>query len=655
MNHAAQISFLVSLYAVFFNSAGRFKEMKTEIQSALASRSALQAWRESGSDEDYMGILKQVSNGKNVELKPLGKALKELVTDKPDLLNPAVVKLVLRFSLYFRAGTESAAKKIQSASSSTVFPEWIRSAFVSKTFDQKEVVSELEKIVKKAGGRGSSLTREEADKLKATDPELFKQYMQKRKEFQLSWKNAASNFIRKSGQATVPMAELLKFLNSNGLKHNIIPGFTGRVSADLEWYDEKGERIAGVPSNSVYTSVQMNPSPQPGKFVFTAVPPEGSDSKPKYFFRAADLRQRREQKFQMVADVAPVISHARKVWLAGIKNFDPSDPKTVAALAIELAYQFACRIGTPGNATKGSATYGLSTALVKHIRFGPNNFTLTYPGKDGIKASHKYVANDSISRLVFGLVKDLVEGKKPEDPIFSVQTRNGFVPLRVPVVTQVFRKVVGHPKITIHKIRTLRATVLFSELMEDFISKNKGKEVPPATVVSQWKEMATQVGKELNHVRTSADGEQKVTHATALAAYIDVSAQQKLFDAFNVPYPPSLLKALGKHRLESSLLILAADEDELDPEESDPLMESDPDSSGSPGEDSLTDTDEDAGEASLESGEGESKEEAEGDSSPKKDPRSELDKERGEAERSAPEDAVLLTDILLDPGVAEEK
>lgn len=673
MNLEQQIEFVCSLYAVFLNSAGRYKEFKSEIQSALLDRKVMAVWRKSGSEEDYAGILKQASTGKNVELKPLGKTLKMLIAEQPDMFSPAVTKLVQRFSLYFRAGTEGAAKGVQAASSSVVFPTWVRSAFEAKSIDQGNVTNELAAFVKKHGGKGSALDREAADELKASDPEEFRVYTRLRREFQQAWKNAASNFVRKSGEETVPMKDLLKYLNDNGMKHGILPGFTGRVNADLEWYDNDNNRIAGVPSTNVFTKVQMNPDPKPGKYVFTAVPPEGSGSKPKYFFRAKDLRERRDAKFAMVAEVAPIIEHARKVWLSGIRNFRPEDVNTVAAVCIELAYQFASRIGTPGNSTKGQSTYGLSTILVKHIRFSNTGFVITYPGKDGIKASHKYVANDATSRMILGIMKDLVDGKQPTDPVFTVSTRNGFVPLRVPVVTRVFRKVVGHPDITIHKIRTLKGTVLFNDLVDQYISKNRGKTPSPENVVSQWKTMGEAVGKELNHVRTSADGEQKVTHATALAAYIDVSAQQRLFDAFNIPYPASLLKALGKHRLESALMVLAAegeDDEGLDesgeeaPEEEDPEASEEPlepDDSVDTGE-PLTDESADDGaaeDAPEDEPEEEPTEEEKPKDEPKKEPKeeelSDAEKERIAAEESSEDDSKLLTTILENPEEAEDR
>lgn len=683
----SQRKFLFALYAVYLNSAGKYKAMPKEIAEAVKSPESLSVWEKAETDEDVEGILKMVAAGKNVELKPLGVAMKNLLMSQ-DLFGPAFYDLISKFARYFRTGSESAAKAIQARSTSSIFPDWIRTAFKAKEIDQGGVQSEMEKFVKSVIGKSApGLTAPQAQKLREKDVEKYRQYLKLRKEFQLAWKNTAANYVRENGNPLVKMEDLEAHLDSLGLTYSIPKGFTGQVNADLEWYDNDGNRIAGVPSAHMYPTVVMNTNRKPGGYIFTAMPAVSS-AKPKYFYLAKELLERRNKKFQAVKDVVPVIDHARKVWLSGIRHFDLEDDKTVAAVAIELSYQFASRIGTEGNETKGQSTYGLATCLMKHLKFqGTNGFTLTYPGKDNIKTSHRFVAKTAEDRMVLDAVKQLADGKEPTEPIFTVGTGEDRKPLRPAVVNMVFRKLIGTKALSIHKIRTLRGTVTFSKQLEDFLRANKGKELTERQAMQQLRLMATEVGKQLNHVRTAADGEEKVTPDTALKNYIDPSVQARLFDAFALPYPKYLLKAMGKHRLESSVITAEGEdpsveelEDELgddafetpsedDAVESEPMdpveseetpteepVEPEPSEEESPA-DVIEPEPEEAPEEKPKKDKKDKEEEPEEEEEPKKeeeeDPAETMDEARKAAEETAEEDSALLRSILLEPANAD--
>lgn len=682
-----QIAFLESLYAIYFNSAGEFAAKKANIQNAVTSAAAREVWNSFDSGEDINGMLNQIRKGQNIELKPFGVHIKKMLLETPDAFGPAATTAALKFAAYFRTGSEGAARTIRKLSGSTVLPNWIRGGFAEKNIDQSSVANQLKAFVKEVTGKvGLSLTKDQAEELRAEDRVKYKEYLQLRKAFSDSWKNAAVNFIRDSGKETVPMKDLIKHLDSQSLEYSIVPGFTGNVglgpNSELEWYTPEGKRIVGVPTANFFSRVEMNKNPSPGEYIFTAIPAtEGS--KAKYFYLAEDLRQRREEKFKMIQDIAPNIKNIRRVWLDGVRHFDLDDDKTIAALLLELSYEFASRIGTEGNSTKGQATFGLSTTLVRHLKLQPNGFTLTYPGKDGVNTSHKYTVRDATSRMVFNAVKDLVEGKKPGDPIFTVGSSD-WKPIRPAVVNHVFRKLSGHAKIGSHKMRTLRGTVLFTDLVDQFIAKNQGKTLSARQVEEAMKQMAAQVGQVLNHVRTSADGEPKVTGDTALNAYIDPSAQARLFDQMGTAYPKALVKRLGQHRLDSSaLLVLAADEGPTD-EELDQLEENVGDEAFSdealPADEPTADTAEDTAEDEVlpadepsdePAAEEAPSEEAPEDEAPKEDktiPAEEpvppettpaeqeektMDEARMAAEMTAEEDSALLSRILQDPGIAE--
>lgn len=551
MTKQQTVALLQAMYAIALNSAGKFKAHKADIQTALKSPDFRPFFNEM--DAEVRDLINAASRGTNIELKPIGVALKVYLSDHPGQFSAPITDLITAFSVFFRTGSESSYKKIQTRSSNQIFAPWIRAAFMARSTPQSSVAEKLMALVSEyTGERRAALTREEADDLKIMDLETFRAYTKLRKEFVNSWKAEAQNFVRSSGKHIVPMEDLIDHLENLGVEYQIPAGFTGMVNADLEWFTEDGERIAGVPAFNTYDRVEMNENHQPGQYVFIAVPREGTGSQPKYMYRAKDLAEKRAKKFAAVKDLAGNIVKARNIWVKGVKAFDASNARSVAALLIELSYQFASRIGSNGNSTNGVPTYGLSTARVRHLKMTPTGFTISYLGKDGVPTSHKYSTKDPLSRHVRVCVEELVEGKGPDDPVFTVTQKNGSRrQISAQIVNEVFKAVVGNEDITIHKLRTLKATVLFTEQVDAYIAANKEKPLDSRQAFALVKKFATDVGTALNHVRTSASGETKVTPLTALASYIDVSAQVRLFDAFGLPYPQYLTKALGKHRLES--------------------------------------------------------------------------------------------------------
>ena len=128
------------------------------------------------------------------------------------------------------------------------------------------------------------------------------------------------------------------------------------------------------------------------------------------------------------------------------------------------------------------------------------------------------------------MLKDLVADKvDPKEPIFTLENGTLVTPKDT---NALFKRLVGDPNVNVHKIRTFRGTALFKELVEQ-------SKVPTtqAEAGKLWKDMGLAVGQRLNHIRTTAQGQEKATGSTALQNYIDPAIQIKFFaDAgFRVP------------------------------------------------------------------------------------------------------------------------
>lgn len=553
-----QLALLLALYGVALSSMG---ERNDSAKQAVLNPDLKVFF------DDILNLrdsLVRVSRGKNIELYPIGLGLKQFINleSRNPSIQPKVVELIKAFGLYFRAGSTQAWKKIDFASASPIFPEWVRSSFKRRVGDQSQVKQALEQSMQALTGKKGLLGFEDlndAAEAKRKKPELYKEYLKLRKQFNDIWKNELSNFVRASGKHTVPMQDFLKHLKARNMGSSIPEGFTGNVDANGVWYDSEDRRLNGAPTAAVFPSVKMNPNPEPGAWVFQGIRTDGSPG--GHFYAVDDVRKRKSQKFENVKELASKINGIRKRWLVGISHFSEEHKETVAAAVLELTYQFSARIGTLGNSAGGKSTYGLSTLLVKHVHnLDDKGFVLKYLGKDGVPFRHKYAAQDVVSKKIVEGMNLLVAGKKPNDPLFTYLQGETRKPVLPALVNKVFH-VLGAPAgVTVHKLRTLKGTAIFNEEFEKL--KNRKVDIStPNAAMTKLKEIATKVGKELNHVRRGIDGGIKATGATALAAYIDLEAQVAFFEYYGLPLPAYLLKMTGKGELSSTQPIEAAEGD----------------------------------------------------------------------------------------------
>jgi hypothetical protein len=423
---------------------------------------------------------------------------------------------------------------------------------------QAPLKEKLQKIVQLATGRRGEdafSAPEEAVAFKEKNPEKYKEYLSLRRQFNSIWKDELSNFARKGADRLVGYEDFLKYLGSKSIESTLPTGFTGKIDAAGRIYTQEGEEISGLPNGVMFPTVKMN-SDKSGDWVFQAVRGDGSGG--NYFYTKTFMKKKVSEKFEKVENLSKVFDRVRASWRIGINRFEEHSPQTVAAVVLELLYQFNARIGSLGNATDGKATYGLGVCLVKQVTLTPNGFVIRYPGKKGVPAVHKYEGVDPLSKKIVEIVKSLVEGKKPKDFLFTYTLKNGDKKLVQPsVVNMVFKKL-GSGGATVHKLRTYRATSIFNEEAQKIFDKIP--KIENATkALAIVKKIATLVGKALNHVRNGVGGS-KITPNTALSAYIDRTAQINFFVHYGLPLPSYLAKS--KVVTEASTITSAYEEDD---------------------------------------------------------------------------------------------
>lgn len=473
----------------------------------------------------------------------LGLILKQLVPQgKGDAEVPSQeLELLQALGAYFRTGSETAKAKLMRFASMSKSP-FVVQRLAPKVGNQQTSKQALEQLVKSlVGRRDTALTMEEAPRVKEVNPDAYKAYLSLRKDFNQAWRDALVSFIRKSGNKTVPFKDALNYLRLNGIEHMLPLGFTGHIDDLARFYSNKGKMIDGVPNAVTFPSVVMNPNfgkPDGGDWVFVAQRADGTAG--PYFYTSEFKKGQSKAKFAKVADLSKKIEGMRKKWVTKLKNFDAADSQSVASVVLEILYEFAARIGSAGNSARGTSTFGVATLLAKHAILTPDgNVTLRYKGKDGVATTHKIVKNTPVGKMLIEAINELLIDKEPRERLFTIDKGTKKVPITPAQVNQFF-KACGAPEgVTVHKLRTLTGTRIFKELMDAQFAKRRPKTEAQAKLL--FNKLAEAVGKKLNHVRNGASGT-KVTGATALSAYIDVSIQLEYWLTLGFRVPKSLEK-----------------------------------------------------------------------------------------------------------------
>lgn len=453
------------------------------------------------------------------------------------------LELLRAIQLYLRTDSQPALNKLVKFAGIIRSP-WISRKLAPEIADQVDSTKGLNKLLLKLVGReDTTLTAEEAQTVRETNPEAYKLYLAYRREFNNVWKEAMVSFIRNSGQSKVRYQDVLDFLEGEDIQSTLPVGFTGLVDDQGRMYTSKGELIEGVPNATSFPNIVMNPKyGVDSPWVFRADRPDGSPG--PYFYTSAFKKSQSIEKFKIVEDLEKKIPGMRKKWFSALKKFDQNNPDTVAALAIELLYEFSARVGSTGNKAAGAATYGISTLEGRHFKIMPNgDILIAYKGKDGVATRHKVVSSNPEQKWVAAALKQLLSQVDPKERVFTFLRGNRKVWMSAALINAYFRKL-GAGKASVHKLRTYHGSKLFRELLEEQMKK-KVQPKNEKEALALLMKLGAEVGKKLNHIRTMAGGGTKVTGTTAIANYIDPQIQILLFQSLGFRVPKMLEKYVG--------------------------------------------------------------------------------------------------------------
>lgn len=560
------LKLIIGLYGILGASMGnRSREVKEAVLDPQ-----IQPWFE---DITYLKeACASVAANKTFSLSPLGSEIKgyNLAYSKNPKSTAVSVEILGAFAKWFVASSETGWKALQKNSANPLMPDWVPQLFSHKVESQAPIRRALENVVTTTTGKRGTigLTNEECVKVKKKFPELYKTYLKLRSDFNANWKAQMSQFVLDSGERMVDFVDLEAYFTKNNVETSFPTGFTGKVDALGNVYDEDGKAIGkGLPNKHMFPTVRMNEDPGgKAQWVYQCIKPDGTPSS-NYGYRTGDSKNNRKDRFAAMEHLAANIGNIRSRWLIGVKGFGEEHKETVAAVILELIHTYSCRIGSGGNSAKGEPTYGMSTLLRKHITFQPNGFTMKYLGKDGVPTKHVYAATDPVSKLVIKAVRHLCEGKKPNEHIFTYLKKTGDTFVRTKFPPQFCNTILGKlggGEATAKTLRTMRGTSLFNtEMME--LRKKRPTMSNMSEAMAFFNEIGMKVGTALNHVRRGTDGSTKVTASTAFTSYIDLDAQVAYFEFYGMPLPAMLSRKTRD--IEASVLAGFEDDGSYDEEE----------------------------------------------------------------------------------------
>ena len=390
---------------------------------------------------------------------------------------------------------------------------------------QQDASARATKIVQSLTGKlRSKMSIDEVQAVRVAKPELYKEYLAVRKEITEATKAAIIAITRSHG-APMPVADLIKRLERDGIEHSLPKSFHGLVD-EKGYYTVFGEPVNATPMGSV----KMNPAYKAGdlQWVFQ-YQTDGAKTWQTAYTKAAKAI-RTDIKFKKVADTMADISNLQKIWRGDLMGRDVN--RQELGCITEILYLTASRIGTPGNETDGQATFGLTTIVGGDVTFQGANARIRYRAKKGASFDFVIYGDDKYGRQVVKLLKAFVAEAGKTGRVFDSSSKdvNAYLKGRVKM------------PITSHGFRYMRGTGMMVELL-DAAEKRLGKNPSERDVNREFNRAAEQVGELLGHTNKKADGTTNVTGTTAVKSYIDPSVSRAFFETFKMR-PPSTLEKM---------------------------------------------------------------------------------------------------------------
>lgn len=488
-------------------------------------------------------------------LRSLYKAMPELRKDPS--ITDAQLKLINTIRLWHNNRSDSALAAIRAAIGKLGVPGSIMDEFRIEQVDVAPLLDRIRRVVKQLTGKaGLHVPLEMVAELRDANPELWKRYLEARKQLNVIYKEELRDFVRQRG-GNVDVDDARSYLKSRGIPSRLPEGFVGKVGEDGNLLTKNGHPLkTGVGGDVVNldpaAKIVMNPDYDPandkagvkGNWVFKAVLPTkkaGSDRNNEQYFYTGDKHlENRSKKFGLVEELLKNERRMVTAWRADLlgKNLE----RSIVAAQCELAYETCARIGGKDNMNRNGQTYGLTTLLVGNVKRRGQDIILDYIGKDSVRQRHVLKPETPVMRKIIAIIKMLAE----DQPRRALLWEHDGVEYNAARLRAYFRKVSGVAEASPHKLRHLRGTRLARTALDEVSVKLKAKrKIDQRTVDAAFKEAMTTVGSILGHVK-GVGAEQKTVWTTAAKNYVDPSVMDEFYEQWRAAgvRPPGFIAKL---------------------------------------------------------------------------------------------------------------
>ena len=434
--------------------------------------------------------------------------------------------LVRDIALFYRKDSDPAWKRISKNIALLRDPE-LNKEFLPEDDESETTYSDstcrsMEKIVKALVNRSGDpiLTLAEMRDLRETHPKEITRYSELRKEFVAAYRSNLQKFVRMRGTDLVDVKLARDFLTKKGC--NYIPnGFVGKINESGILHTRGDRAIKGF----LMGEVVMNPAydyKKDNTYVCSL------KSNMTQQLRTGDfIAEKKKERFEKVAEFAKSVEKYRKAWIRDLDALD--DHTRLMATLTEAIFLTQARIG--GNSTNkdDEDRYGMSTILVEHCKLMPNGLDIRYVGKKGTPQEHFIRTNTPSGKKVVSLMKALMKGKKPNQPVFTERGKmiNG------QTVNKYLRELGVPNGISIHKFRHVLGSSLAIKILEGCPLERGVTQ----SVAEKWiKDAFIPIGEMLKH-RAGVGVAAKTVSSTSINAYVDPQLLKNWFSDLGLRVP----------------------------------------------------------------------------------------------------------------------
>lgn len=415
----------------------------------------------------------------------------------------------------------------------------VASLFIPETEPQGPYFKQIESLVYRHFKRkGTTITAEEKAKLKIDNVEAFKKYNALQNQIRAIYKAHIRSIIRTSGKDTLPMATMVKELDTLGIKHSLQRKFVGLIDEAGKLYTVKGLAIHG--GSPQMATLKMNPDYNPNtddSYVFTA---QNEGGKPQYYYTSRYVANKRmAPKFELVDDFVDRMPAVRSKWIKDLR--DGEGKIGLMGALTEIVYLTGMRIGSANAVGAGGEdSVGLLTLKGSNVKRIGSGYRISYFQK---RVDHviEIKPNTPTAKKIIGYFDEAVANlEDPDDFLWKYEKNGRLVRLTYAAMSAYFKSLGGG--ITIHKVREALATKIFKEGAEAS-GLYEQTEVTPQEAQQVFNDIVAKIAEQLGHYNKSK-GVQKLNGGTSIGHYIPPTMMANFFDRLGVRYPAAVDRVL---------------------------------------------------------------------------------------------------------------